>query len=273
MKTILFILISVVFAHGSIANKLLDDKIQKVLAQFNISEDFAKRQILSNIAGPSYYIPNLKVLKNLALGERAELVKTIGTGIKEFVKSEEFIKNYNQYLEDRKPSPPEAPKYSEQLKKEHKESLTKSISEMEKQMTTLPSDQKAMFQDVIGQLKQQLKDVDNPNNPMFSSDMDTYIKQDYDMQIDTYNAQIAEWEKNYPKNSPNPMIKNWLERFLDNSKDIDFNAQLKNEKGKQIFVNSAYERKDNQWKLYFRAGKEPVEAARTFARQWLTEIQ
>ncbi|MFN3874227.1 MAG: hypothetical protein ACK4R9_14605, partial [Ignavibacterium sp.] len=109
MKTILFILISVVFTIGSISNKLLDDKIQKILTQFNISEEFAKRQILSNIAGPSYYIPNIKVLKNLALGERAELVKTIGAGIKEFVKSEEFIKNYNQYRENRKPSLPEEP--------------------------------------------------------------------------------------------------------------------------------------------------------------------
>jgi uncharacterized membrane protein YheB (UPF0754 family) len=272
MKTFLLILISVVFTLGFISNKLLNDKIQKVLTQFNISEDFAKRQILSNIAGPSYYIPNVRILKNLALGERAELVKTIGMGIKEYVSSEEFIKNYNQYREDRKPGLPEEPKYSEQLKKEHKESLTKSISEMEKQMTTLPADQKAMFQDVIGQLKQQLKDVDDPNNPMFSSDMDTYIKQGYDMQIETYKTQMTEWEKAYPLNNPKPMIKSWINEFLEKSKDIDFNAQLKNEKGKQIFVNSAYERKDNQWKLYFRAGKEPVETARIFSQQWLKEL-
>lgn len=111
MKTFLLILISVVFTLGFISNKLLNDKIQKVLTQFYISEDFAKRQILSNIAGPSYYIPNVRILKNLALGERAELVKTIGMGIKEYVSSEEFIKNYNQYREDRKPGLPEEPKY------------------------------------------------------------------------------------------------------------------------------------------------------------------
>lgn len=272
MKTFLLILISVVFTLGFIANKIVDEKIRKALTQFNISEDYAKNQILSNIAGPSYYIPNVRILKNLTLGERAELVKTIGVGIKEYVSSEEFINKYNQYREDRKPNPPEEPKYSEQLKKEQKESLTKSISDLEKQMTNMSSDQKTMFEDVVKQLKQQLKDIDDPNNTMYSPEMDTYIKQGYDMQVETYKAQVAEWEKTYPLNNPKPMIKSWINEFLEKSKDIDFNAQLKTEKGKQIFVNPTYERKDYQWKLYFRAGKEPVETARTFAQQWLKEL-
>lgn len=139
-------------------------------------------------------------------------------------------------------------------------------------MTNMSSDQKTMFEDVVKQLKQQLKDIDDPNNTMYSPEMDTYIKQGYDMQVETYKAQVAEWEKTYPLNNPKPMIKSWINEFLEKSKDIDFNAQLKTEKGKQIFVNPTYERKDYQWKLYFRAGKEPVETARTFAQQWLKEL-
>lgn len=273
MKSFSIVLITIVLSVGFISNKIIDDKVRNLLSQFKINEEYAKSQILSNITGPSYYIPNVRVIKSLALNERAELVKAIGGSIKEYVNSEEFIKNYNIYRENRKPSPPEEPKYSEQLKKEQKESLIKSMADMEKQMSSIPSDQKPMFEEIIKQFKQQLKDIDDPNNTMYSPEMDIYIKQSYDMQMDNYKTQLAEWEKEYPVNNPKPIIKNWINSFLEKSEDIDFNAELKNEKGKQVFVNPNYERKDYQWKLYFRAGKESVDAARAFAQQWLKELQ
>jgi hypothetical protein len=53
---------------------------------------------------------------------------------------------------------------------------------------------------------------------------------------------------------------------------IDFNAALKESGGNKVFVNPAYEKKSNKWKMAFRAGKEVTEAARAFAQQWLKEL-
>ncbi|MFN8134973.1 MAG: hypothetical protein U0Z17_07030 [Bacteroidales bacterium] len=73
----------------------------------------------------------------------------------------------------------------------------------------------------------------------------------------------------------NQKVKAALQEFLDISGDIDFKAQLlpKNQYGIQQFANPVYEReKSREWKMLYRAGKEPVAAARTFAQNWLKEL-
>jgi hypothetical protein len=271
-KTLLFFPILLIL-FGFISAKIVDDQLQKLLKQFNTSEESAQASILSNITGPSYYIPNLKFLKNMALGERTEIVSTLGKYIKEYLKSDDFIKKYNKYREDRKPSEPEKPKYTAQLKQEVKEDLNKSITELESSIKTAPADQKSMYNDMLKQMKQQLKDVDDPVNSPYKPDMDKYIKQGYDQQIEAYKSEVSKWEAEYPINNPKPLIKTWITEFLNNSNNIDFNAKLKTEKDKQVFVNPEFESKDYYWKLYFRAGKEPVEAARKFAQAWLNELK
>ena len=83
---------------------------------------------------------------------------------------------------------------------------------------------------------------------------------------------LKQWEAKYPTNHL-LYIKVRLQEFLDATKDIDFGAQLIEKKGVKHFVNPDYERKGNRWKAAFRAGKEAVEAARTFAEQWINEIK
>ena len=145
---------------------------------------------------------------------------------------------------------------------------------MEKSKSQMAKDQQAMFDEIITGLKQQLKDIDDPKSTMFTPEMDEYIKQSYQMQMEDYNKQISEWENEYPTNNPTPMIKTWINTFLDKSSDINFNAKTaKNKDGKIKFVDPEYEQKDSQWKLYYRAGKETVSAARTFAQNWLSKLK
>ena len=70
------------------------------------------------------------------------------------------------------------------------------------------------------------------------------------------------------------MVKKWINTFLEKSADINFAAKtVKDKNGKLKFVDEEYEYKDSQWKLYYRAGKETVSAARTFAQGWLGELK
>jgi hypothetical protein len=39
--------------------------------------------------------------------------------------------------------------------------------------------------------------------------------------------------------------------------------------GTMRFADPRFESKPDQWKLCYRAGREPVEAARAFAAEWL----
>jgi hypothetical protein len=122
-------------------------------------------------------------------------------------------------------------------------------------------------------MEQQLKDIDNPDNPMFSPQMDEYSKMAYDQQIEQHKKDIADWEAKYPENNPKPLIKIWLESFLEQTQDVDFNAQTAIDKDKTKFVKQEYERKDYMWKLCYRGGKETTEAGRKFAQSWLNELK
>jgi hypothetical protein len=129
-----------------------------------------------------------------------------------------------------------------------------------------------MMKGILKMYREQLKSLDDPNNSTFNPDMDKILQQSYATQMEEHKKNLAKWEKEYPL-TPNEMIKRWLADFLDISKDVDFNAKLvPGDGGKKRFAKPEYERKAENWKLCFRAGKETVEAGRAFAKQWLEEL-
>lgn len=75
-------------------------------------------------------------------------------------------------------------------------------------------------------------------------------------------------EKRYPAN-PDELIKKRLEKFMEISASVDFDAQLN---GSQ-FANPEYERKSGEWKQCYRAGKAVITAAREEVAAWQKELQ
>ena len=273
MKKLFFLFPLILILAGFYTGYILDENAQSLLKKIKLSEDEAKNTIFSDVSGPSFYFPGMRELKSIALNDRAAQVTVVGNYVKDFTKKEDFKKRYNEYRESRKPSPPEKPKTAAELKEETRENYKQSIEEMKKTKASMPADQQAMFDETIKMMEQQLKDIDNPDNQMFSPEMDVYSQQAYDMQMEQHKKDIADWEAKYPANNPNPLIKKWLESFLDMSKDVDFNAQTAIDNNRTLFVKQEYERKDYMWKLCFRGGKETTEAGRKFAQAWLNELK
>ena len=273
MKKIFFFIPLLLIFAGFYTGQLIDDRAKTLLQTLKLSENDAKNTIFSDISSNSFYLPGIKELKSIALNDRAAHVEVVGKYVKDFTATEEFKKKYNEYRESRQPSPPEKPKTSAELKKEYKESTQKSIEEMKVTKTQMPADQQAMFDETIKMLEDQLKEIDNPDNPMFSPQMDEYSKMAYEQQMDQHKKDIAEWEAKYPVNNPKPLIKIWLESFLEQTKDVDFSAQTAIDKNRTLFVKQEYERMNSMWKLCYRAGKETTEAGRKFAQSWLSEIK
>jgi hypothetical protein len=274
MKKVLIALPLLLLFIGFTLNRIIDNKIKNILNQIQYSDEGAKDMIFSNCSNPSFYFPNPKNLKNAAAGEKAAIVNEVGNYVKEYTSSKEFLNKYMEYRDQKKPAPPEKPKSSAEMKKEQKEAIKQGIENLEKTKSQMPKDQQAQFDETIKNFKEQLKKVDDPENPLYNAQMENSLKQMYEQQVDQYNRQVAQWEKDYPSNNPSLMIKNWLNKFLDESKDVDFKAELaESPGGMKIFVKQAYENKSDLWKVCFRAGKETTMAARKFAANWINELK
>ena len=273
MKKLFMAIPLLILILGITTGRIIDDKMKNILQQLQMNEGDANNMIWSNCAYSNFYIPNPKTLKGLAAGERSAVVESVAQYVKEYSSTQEFLSKYNELRENQKPAPPDKPKTMDEMKAEQRKSMEEAIKNLEETKTKMPSDQQSMFDETIKQYKEQLKEIDNPDNPMFSKDVENIYKQAYDQQMTEYNNKFAEWESEYPANNPNLLIKKWLTKFLDESKDVDFSAQTATSQyNKEVFVKQEYERKSSVWKLCYRAGKEATGAGRNFAQKWLSEL-
>ncbi|MFC5408474.1 hypothetical protein ACFPMF_04095 [Larkinella bovis] len=71
----------------------------------------------------------------------------------------------------------------------------------------------------------------------------------------------------------NTVLKQRLNAFIALAGSVDFNAQLMQRGSKLEFANPEYRNKPSNWKLLFRMGKEPVQAARAFAQNWVNDLE
>ncbi len=274
MKKTIILFPLIFLLAGFTINRMIDGKIQGLLNQLQLTDSSAKEFFFNDCSGPSFYVPNLKSLKNISTGERSSFVQVMGDYAKQYTASQEFVEKYNQYREEKKPTEPEKPKSSVDMKQEQKDGIIKSIDEMEKAKSEVSSDQKTMYADIIKTMKQQLADLDDPEKSMYTPEMDQIFQDAYKQQVENYNQEVQKWEIEYPVGNPNKMVKEWLNKFLETSKDVDFNAKVAiDTDGRTKFVKQEFERKNNTWKLCYRSGKETVNAARKFAQDWLKELK
>lgn len=273
MKRIILVFIVAVLSVGFLINRIVERSAQQIISQLQINDETAKDYIWSNCSGNMFYFPSPGELKNIAMGERASIVKAIGNYAKEYTKTKEFLEKYKEFRESNKPEPPEAPQSGDQMKNEQKAAYKKSIAEMEKVKKTMAADQQAYIDQTIASLKEQLKALEDPSNDENYKQMDQIMKQGYEQQQVQHKEDLKEWAEQYPEN-PKVMIKAWLNSFLETTKDVDFNAELKNnDYGQKVFVKPEYESKSPVWKICFRSGKETLQAGRAFAEQWLKELK
>jgi hypothetical protein len=95
--------------------------------------------------------------------------------------------------------------------------------------------------------------------------------QDADSTQQSYQRSLAEYDSKFPAD-PRTLITKRLHDFLEMSKDVAFDAKLVSTGGTMRFADPRFESKSDQWKLCYRAGKEPVDAARAFATDWLRQL-
>lgn len=240
------------------------------LKQLGITKKDADERIVSTILSGSFNEYGLRNAKNIATGNRAAIVKDVLVYSKNYINSAAFIKAYNDLKQNQKPQI-QSLQTPEEMHKELIERSKKSVAEMEASAQKADASFKPMFEKMVVDAKKQLKEAEDPNNKMIATYRKNYPQAVKDAQTGNEKL-LADWEARYPSNHL-LFVKKRMQEFLEETKDIDFAAQLVEKNGKKYFVNKVYESKSHRWKMGFRAGKEAVEAARNFVQQWMNEIR
>ncbi len=249
------------------AKNAADDFLQ----QLGIGKSDADEKITNSMLGGYLDAYGLKNAKNIALGNRTAVAKDLLSYTKKHISSEAFKKEYAAMRESNKPAPAQKAETPEEMRASMIRNAKEGVQQAEQSLKNATPEFKPVFEDVLKAAKQNLKDAENPENKYIKSYAKNYEALVVSMKQSDENR-LKEWEKEYPADHM-PLIKIRLEQFLEETKDIDYKAELVEKKGTKYFVNPAYERKGNRWKMAFRAGKEVVEPARAFVQQWIGEIK
>lgn len=263
------VLLIALFGFSAYKAKTASDEIWKTLG---ISKQSGMNNIKSSFMYGYLQHYGARNIKNIAAGDRAAVAKDLLEFTKSYVQGAEFRQHYEK---ERKLSMPEAPNKKplrsiEEIQKEEIAKTEKSIRDTEKSMKELGGEIAKSLKPLVDQMKQTLKDYQNPNHETFG-----YIAMGEKMQQEDaekrYQENLKRWKEDFPENI-NLFIADKLKKMLRETEGIDYNAQLVEKYGKKRFVNPAYEGKGTSWKQGFRAGKDVTEMARSFAKEWLGEL-
>ena len=240
------------------------------LKQLGITKQDANERIAGGFLGGGLDTYGIKNLKNILTNDRAAIVKDLAVYAKQYASSAEYIKQYAELKEKNKPQPYPV-QTPEEMRTATIQQAKEAIVQMEESLKKAPSDMKSIFEKTLEAAKQNLKQAEDPNNKYIKAYTQNFPSMQKQMK-ELHERALADWEAKYPTNHLQ-YIKFRLQDFLDATDGIDFGAQLVERGGKKYFVNPAYESKGYNWKLAFRAGKDAVETARNFAKEWMNEIR
>lgn len=242
---------------------------QDFLKQLGISESTAKTKIESNIIYGNFDVYGLSKAKNLNVDVRKTVALEILNYIKSYTDSESFKQAYENMRNDKKPkllhmaSP-------EEMRTELIRSSKASLAEIEKTYQKSDASLKKVYENLLIEAKKQLKEAEDPNNPMLLTYANNY-ESTLEHINETNNRLKNEWETAYPANHMQ-FVKMRMNEYLEETVDIDFNAVLVTKDGKKVFYDNNLEQKSSRWKLAFRCGKETVDVSRNFIKTWMAEI-
>jgi len=236
------------------------------LSDLNTTKEEVQKHIENSIG--SKYLSCPEACRLVPAGKRAAIVRAVGEFARSYVKSEGFKNWYAKYREGHKPAKPDLMKSAANNRGDQIGTLRKSIADLEKARSEAPANMKDMYTQNIAAMKKMLKETEQ-GNPDRDRQMDKYSAQSNEEAGKEYNKKVAEWEKEYPAGDPRPLLKKRLREFLGESAGVNYNAKIIIKDGRKIFADPNYEKKNGNWKMCFRAGREATEAARSFAQAWL----
>jgi hypothetical protein len=258
--------LSLLLVSFTVHKKMADD----FLKHLGITKADANNKISKSFLEGYLDYTGVKNFKNIALGNRPAITKDLLAYAKQYLGTAAFIKEYNALREKNKPVMP-AVQTPEEMRQGMIENGKKSVADLEEKVKKAEGSMKTIFEKTLESARKQLQQAEDPNNKSLAGYTKGYpgLVKNRDA---NYQQRIAEWEAKYPTDHL-LFVKQRLQQFLDETKEVDFGAELYEKKGIKYFTNPAYERKSDRWKMVFRAGAAVVEPARTFVQEWLSSLK
>jgi hypothetical protein len=257
MKKITGILLLCLAVAGTMAFVV----VENVFDQLDIAEAEARESIFDNFRESKLSFPVTPVIKAMATGKRAGVVKELGDYIRKYTNSPAFAEEYKKVRAFEKPKKP----INKEEKIQKRIAETKAeIAQTEKDLKTATSDSKKLLELTLQMQKDMLKELQDPSSLQYNNTVGIG-----NMTEAEYNDAMKVYEKDFPVN-PQDMVKKRLQDFLALTADINFDAKLDS---RRRFVDPELEAKNDNWKRCFRSGRETIAAARAYAQQWLKELK
>lgn len=263
-------LMSLIIIGGFMFMSFSVRKMDDFWKQLGITQEKGSEKIKNSFMNGylDYYgVKNFRALTN---GDRKTVTKDLLTYAKSYLNSPAVKAAYAEEISESKPPLPELSNLTkDEIRKREVEKFKTSIEEAEKILKQFPEMEKNMRAS-INELHKTIKEFEAPNSKMVDL---LHLSQTEDNKYKEarYAREVEEWQESYPSDH-RIKLRSHLEKYLSIAATVNFDAVLKEQRGKQVFVKSEYENKDEEWKMIFRAGKEVYEVAKPFVEQWLKEL-
>lgn len=239
------------------------------LQQLRVSAAKAGTEVVRAFAYGSVDVSSVRdVFRAASPAVRASLVEGVLVWTKAYVDSPQFAKDYAAIRAEAKPVLEKMPSVDEELKARRAQ-RQKDLDEARKSVAEAPAEYRAAMQEGLNAAIEANKQFDTADFRRMERES---IEQEQASARQSYEDDLQNWEASYPA-EPRALVRERLETFLELTAGVDFGAKTVNRWGKQRFVSEEYESKPSEWKLAYRAGKEPTEKARAFAKAWLAELK
>lgn len=240
-----------------------------VWQELKIGQRDAEKAVLSSLADGSVSTNRVReIFRAASPTVRTALVEQVLVWTKAYVNSPRFAKDYAAFRADAEPKREERLSIDEELQRRRDERAAE-LEEARKNIAELPAEHRKAAEDGYRAAVESMKQLDTPELRRIERQA---LEGERKAEDEEYEEQRADWEEGYPEN-PMDLVKTRLEEFLETTEDVDFAAQTVRKSDKLRFADAEYESKPPEWKLAYRAGKEPTEKARAFAKAWLAELE
>ena len=244
---------------------------QSALGEFGIREADLKSRIVSALINGSIPIyPDRVKFKAASQSARAAFVREAFSVIKAHTESEAFQAEYAKQRAAAKPSAP-ASVSPDELYARLLEEAQNQLAELREAMANMPPDMQKQMAAAVKTLEEEY--AKQTNDPQTVAMVKQMIAMQAEQKQQSYTEELDRHEERHPAN-PEALIVKRLRGFLELTNDIPHNAELMpGDRGVTKFVDPQFEAKSALWKRCYRAGKEPVEAARALAMEWLKQLE
>jgi hypothetical protein len=243
---------------------------QDHLATLGISEGRAREAVFDSFMSDAVSIAG-KPAAFIAMSPQARvaLVNFTLTLARAFAESDDFKRRYADHREANGPEPLPEEQSVDAIFAKQRAGFENQVAEMRKLFDQITPEQRATLEAGWKDMRDQLDAMEKGDR---RKQIEGLLKEQRSEQMRGRDAAMKEFEKVYPAD-PRALVAMRLRHFLETTKDVDFAAQLVDKDKKKVFADPALEAKPAEWKMAFRAGKPALDVARSFAQNWLKDLE